>query len=197
MNLWDEWRKNYAEFSFQDQQSFYSQLNGKSCKFYSISFMKYVLSALQSFKGTIIELGGQYGELAQDCLSQNSTIQSWQNYEINPNTMRTICKDPRYSIHILSTYFWDLQPLPQGDVFIASHVLEHISLNHLNCLLDRLTYPRILIEVPLPDITPIWMHYDGSHILELAFHQLIDCFNKHHYEIKTQTERMIDFERRC
>lgn len=115
---------------------------------------------------TVTELGPWEGDLAAFMLTAHPTISPWTGYDICSNAIRAGCQHPRYRPTQLTKHPWDTN-LQSADVFIASHVLEHISSNHLEQLVPQFgKYGRLYLDVPIPEIGATdWTGYSGSHIL--------------------------------
>lgn len=178
MNIaaFDQWRAEYDTLTYQEQVKFYNQVEKDHPVQNSfrnnlpawLSFFAYVAGRLG--KPRVMELGGWHGELASIILSSYPVIDSWTNYEISQEAVnKTVCGDSRYQAIVPNDYAWNIK-LPDCDVFVASHTLEHIRARKLERLLDNLpaTINYLAIEIPLPESGPVdWGGYHGSHILEL------------------------------
>ena len=140
---------------------------------------------------TIIELGCHNGELANSILKESNKIKSWVGYDFKAVLERNICHDKRYSMVELNNWFHETK-FPVCDVFIASHVLEHLSESQVEKTLNHCNAEYLLIEVPLPEggrdwyqlnpytRKPIWTN---THVLRWGFRNLRAWLNENGYKI--------------
>jgi hypothetical protein len=130
----------------------------------------------------VLELGGWKGELADLLLPDFPNIEKWMNYEITPQAVSdNTCKDSRYEVQIPDNYLWTLDiDLSKYNVFVASHVIEHLKLVHVKRLLSRLRDIKYLyVDAPLPPNGSMWGGGEFSHIIEIgwtALRDLIESF---------------------
>lgn len=189
----DDWRKNYGRMSYEDQVAFYNKVAEdfpEQIDFHLPSwlrFFEYVFSKIGPFR--VLEIGGWKGELAEevfktlpDVILRKSVygggqpVPTWHNYEISQEALtETVPTDPRYVAMVPNDYAWNIE-LPDADVFIASHTIEHIKASELEQMVDNLpdTVRFIAFESPLPASTEgnTWENYTGSHILEVGWKQV-------------------------
>lgn len=175
---YDEWREKYDEMSYDDMQEFYN--------FVAIDYPEQnswsARDVVPFFKGiseeslSVLELGGWKGELANTILKMKwLNITAWSNFEIAPWLHgQEVCKDERYILFVPCSFFWNLPIENDYNVFVASHVIEHLSRMHLLQLmeklkeLDKLKY--IYIQAPLPlDKGKKWERYRGAHKLDMGW----------------------------
>lgn len=174
----DQWREQYDGLSYQEQQVFYDKMEADHPAQFSYRlnlpawerFFTWSCNSLS--RPRILELGGWHGEMAAEFLARYPSLDTWVNYEICPAAVaKTVCVDPRYQAVIPADYAWNVT-LPDSDVFVACHVIEHITMAEFEKLLDNL--PVVVsvaaIEMPLPDEGPVsWSNYHGSHIFEVGW----------------------------
>lgn len=182
----NNWRANYDVTTYEEQQSFYDvisepfpfqqQFSPESVK----EFFRIVARKLDSF--SVVELGGWRGELASLMLDIgiNYQIRFWRNYEICQRAVKqTFCRSRRYSAIVPRKPFWELEHQKDYyEVFVASHVLEHIKKREVTLLLECLQKIESLrflyLDIPIPQscTNNLWTNYFGCHILEIGWSQL-------------------------
>lgn len=182
MNVADfnQWRERYAVMTYQEQQAFYDRVEQDHPAQNSyrqnlpawLRFFTHVTARLS--RPRVLELGGWHGEMAAEILAAFPALDTWTNYEICPAAVKkSVCDDRRYRAIVSYDYAWNVS-LPDADVFVACHTIEHITVKQFELLLDNLppvvTYAAI--EMPLPDEGPAqWAGYHGSHIFEAGWQE--------------------------
>jgi hypothetical protein len=195
---WDWWRDRYDTLGFREMRVFY-ELVGVEYPPQRGANTDAVVAFCETLPDSAIvqELGGNDGFLAAEVLARNSNIKWWVNREIWPDAnKKKFCQDLRYVVELLDTwperYAWD------GDAFIATHVIEHMTADHIEMLISSLTAKHVLIEAPLgeghrTDVT--WAGYDGSHILEWEWGPVEECFRRHGYAVELRDGWVRTFKR--
>jgi hypothetical protein len=177
-DIWDEWRTR--EWTFDAQQEFYGKIwelyRDQHC--FNLPAFKRALDLVQGIKLKVVELGGWDGELAALGLSER--IENWVNYEICvPATNELLTYDGRYASVALDDWFWNSRY--DCDLFVASHVLEHLSLSDVRKTLDCVKFWYAYVEAPLGAMPTDWTGYEGSHLLEVGWNGLDDEFYQRGY----------------
>jgi hypothetical protein len=75
----------------------------------------------------------------------------------------------------------------EADIFIAAHCLEHIRGNEIEYLYNRIKNSNIkycLLDIPITDKPVNWSEYEGTHILEIGYSEIIKLFSQHFDLIK-------------
>jgi hypothetical protein len=137
----------------------------------------------------VIELGGYQGELAHEILRKHPNIEKWDNYEISDRAdTHQVCNDPRYDPIVLEDFIWNDPPasitfkapgasLRKYNTFVSSHTIEHITGDNFKALVDTVIryMDYCILEAPLSEqqMPNIWKGYDGTHIQELAWNDII------------------------
>lgn len=177
----NEWRKKYRTSTYKEQVEFYNEvarLFPEQIDFHLPSWMRlfqYVWNIQGAF--SVLEIGGWKGEMAHEVFTAKPDyVLSWHNIEISEEALKEpACLDPRYTAEVPSDYAWNIE-LPQANVFIGSHVIEHITTANLRDLLDNLppTIGWVAFESPLneQDTERDWENYTGSHILEIGWYEI-------------------------
>lgn len=144
---------------------------------------RYDLRALQAALNdcsTVTEIGGWQGHLAADVLRRHS-LARWLNYEIcRWATTHTVCVDPAYQAITLSDWPWNTD-LAAADLFVASHVIEHMRFAELERLADQFEkFDRLHLQIPVSMLEQAdWTGYRGSHILEVPWTAIDQLLGEH------------------
>lgn len=167
---WDEWRARYPNLTVAEQQAAYDAAFDEDRN--QRRFDARTLQALLERIGepvSVVELGGWDGELAAEVFAAtNGQVKTWRNYEISPKAVAaTVCDDPRYKAVVPKRFYW--QTRRRGDVFVASHVIEHLSLDHVRRTLDATDCRYVFLQAPLEAGPTDWAGYDGGHVLEVGW----------------------------
>lgn len=169
---WDEWRAAYDHWTVTDQR-----------RFYDLVFAEYrdqdrfdheALGRLIDRAGrpvTVVELGGWDGGFAAAMLRGDRRIEWWTNYEISQCAVdEAVCNDPRYLPVCSDNWYWDGRHV--ADVFVASHVLEHLRLRDVLASFDATDCQWMFLQVPVSEAGRDWTGYSGTHILECGWAKL-------------------------
>lgn len=187
----NEWRKNYRTSTYEEQVEFYNQvakLFPEQIDFHLPSWMRffgYVWNIRGAFR--VLEIGGWKGEMAQEVFTEKPDyVLSWHNIEISEEALKEpACLDPRYTAEVPPDYAWNIE-LPQANVFIGSHVIEHITAKNLADLASNLppTVEYIAFESPIKptDADRDWKNYTGSHILEIGWKEVIGLLDAYGFD---------------
>lgn len=75
---------------------------------------------------TVVELGCSDGGLAVEILNNIHYDLKWTGYDFMPNEIEASQSHSNYEAHLLDRFLWDMDEVPPFDVFVASHVFEHL-----------------------------------------------------------------------
>jgi hypothetical protein len=144
----DQWREQYDALSYRQQQEFYNRLatDHPQQSHYSHSALTRFFEHWGS-GSKVFELGGWDGEAARLILQQFGSIDTWDNYEIC-TVAPDVCTDPRYRRISGGCFPWE-RDLTWYDCWVLSHVVEHLSLEHLQALLSNGNPDYIYVDIPL------------------------------------------------
>lgn len=172
-NIFDPWREFYDELTWQDQLEFYDEVARRWPKQTNYPFgwfkscFSYIGDRLGKF--SVLEIGGWTGEMACQALETFSSITSWTNYEVCRWAANTpACDNERYSAVIAEDFPWNVK-LPECDVFVSSHTLEHIKAAEAERLFLNLPASVKFMAHAVSNgiaANKDWCGYGGSHILE-------------------------------
>lgn len=190
MTIWNKWRENYHEMTFKDQKQFYDAIltlyPDQDC--FNIITAVNFFTCLNDDPVKVLELGGYKGKLANILFvlpPPSPEILNWTNFEIASLAKKEkACHHERYHVEILDNHLWEMDPSKKEndfDVFFSSHTIEHFSgadLKKLIAWLKRTNVQYIYLEAPLVNSATdySWTDYEGSHILELGWLEVIDLF---------------------
>lgn len=179
----DLWRDNYDRLTYKQQIKFYNQVaidHPLQRGFDEVEFEDF-LEPLGEI--TVIELGGWKGELAGYVLNKLPKIRRWLNYEISEQAVKeTACNDDRYEPLVPADFLWNIE-IPNADVFVSSHTIEHIKVAELDKLLSKLPVKYIGLQAPLADEGTDWGGYYGSHILEVGWNTVIELLREYGFTL--------------
>ena len=161
----NEWRVNYDQLDFAQQQEYHNHLEAlyPEQAHYNLSAAKEAIAIVNPL--TIAEAGTWKANLANEILKNNTTITDWKAYELCPNAiLKKACNDPRLSYQEINKFdWWDKDIF--CDMFIATHFIEHLSNEHLKELLSSVKSKSVYLEAPISDGGDNWDNYDGTHKL--------------------------------
>jgi hypothetical protein len=176
----DQWRTEYDQMSYADQQDFYDRMeadHGTQAGYNErahIRFLEYVSRKVDPIY--VLELGGWKGELACRMLNQFPHMAIWCNLEIcRAAAKKTVFQSGKYHVWVPPDFAW-LVTLTPCNIVIASHFIEHIRTDHLAAIFSSL--PRstryIALQAPIEEdtVNHDWSGYHGSHILEIGWKQV-------------------------
>ena len=179
---WDEWRSRYSSMTYAEQQAFYSEVwkhHPSQLHFdagAALAFMRALPVMPRPMR--VVEIGGWRGELAEALIPYLPASWSWLNLEIcREAAAASVCQQPAFRAVSPESWPWeDLPTLAGADILVASHVIEHMSVEHLEALVDSLATARwMFLASPLPQSgTPDWAGYNGSHVLPLSLDGVTD-----------------------
>lgn len=187
----DRWRAAYDRMSYADQVAFYNQVevdHPHQVHFDASAFLAFLHEIAPGFRlMCVLEVGGWKGELAQAVLPQMVCIDEWVNYEVSERARDlSVCSDGRYFVIVPGDFAWNIT-LPDADVFVCSHTIEHIKARHLAALLDNLpdSIYYVGLQAPLPESETAvdWSGYWGSHILEIGWAQVIEMMRERGFRL--------------
>lgn len=171
---WDAWRAGYDTATVGFQREFYDAVFVAHP--HQHRFDAKTLGGLLDYIGrdvTVVELGGWTGDFAAAMLAARAEITWWENHEISPAALAaSVCSDPRYVPVAAIDWYWTVTHT--ADVFVASHVLEHLTLRDVRQVLDASDVGFAFVQAPLGDSGRSWRGYAGSHILEVGWAGLED-----------------------
>ena len=204
MERFEEWRRRYKDMTYQEQLAFYDWV-GRAYPHQVHYDLPGFVGAFEHFDSVldgygVLEVGGWRGELAAALLSNGHKIRKWVNYEIaRPVLEMMACQDERYSALVAEDFVWNVE-LFQGEVFVASDMIEHVSGEHLEALFANLppSVQHIALKSPLGHWTQAdgWRGYCGSHILELDWQGVAALLSDYGFEQAQQYGGVRTWERR-
>lgn len=172
---WNAWREGYDEWTFADQQRFYDSVYDQFPEQgrFSTRVMERFLASVAAERLDVVELGGWDGGFAAEILPGHPEIASWVNHEISGSAIAvTVCADERYRGVSLGNWYWRRRHV--CELFVASHVLEHLKLVDVLRVFDATHAKWLYLQVPLGEEASDWTNYRGSHILEVGWRVLVE-----------------------
>ena len=177
----DAWRERYDDMTYEEMADFYDavETDHPLQKAFNADafhrFLGYTIKALGRID--VLEIGGWKGELAKEMLEKLGAIGDWCNVEICWRAVEKSVVVPKYVAMKPVDFPWNIQ-LPNADVFVAAHFIEHIKEREFELLLGDLsvsdTVRYIGIQAPIPESGEgvDWTGYHGTHILEIGWEQV-------------------------
>lgn len=167
----DQWRAAYPRLTFTEQIQWHSRLwqDHPGQTHYDLGYVKAFLHRVPSPR-EVLELGGWRGELARDC---RGMYERWDNYELcREASADPVFGAPEYHAPLMYEYLWDRKDVHAFNVVIASHVIEHLSVDHLHAFLKKIVSecPGLLhmyIDSPLNGTD--WKGETCFHVLPLSW----------------------------
>lgn len=173
--IFNQWRQQYAVLTDAEHATFYDEVARQYPDQYHADqrLVTQFFNTLPLQSPTVLELGGWSGALADVILKHNKNIVVWRNLEISRlATTYTICHDPRYAVEVPTSFrWWRTYDCTSFDVFVAAHVLEHLSWPDVQEVLHKFSHCRAMcIEMPLFHyFTTLWNDTESSHILDVSW----------------------------
>lgn len=181
----NKWRQNYRTMPFAKHQSDTDAIMLAHATpeqhIINSTDLRRCLATIDCAGKRVIEFGGWRGAMANAVLSEFPDLAAWRNHEICPSAQRDDhCRDPRYECVVADRFVWETPRPSEGDIFVTSHSIEHITAEHLGLLFKWLpdSIKWMYLCAPIPDSCEDnkWDGYGGTHILEIGWAQIIRYF---------------------
>lgn len=172
----DKLRDRYDELSFQEFRSWCQQIAATwpEQAYWDAPAVSRFLDFTQA--DDVVELGGWDGALAQAVMRPGM---DWLNLEVTE--VPQVCTFPDFHLKVLEDWPWTWDDW--GDVLIMSHVIEHMSVEHLRSLLRRCESRAVYVDAPLSEESGTnWRGSPTSHILPLSFIEVDALFFEHGFD---------------
>lgn len=181
----DGYRHGYAEQPFAWHQEFYGQVAAAYPRqnYWDGEAVSGFLEWARPL--TVVEMGGWDGALAAAVLPAHPAVGRWDNYELAD--VPCVCSHLAYRHHLLGDWLWTV-PIT-GDAFVASHVLEHLSEDHLACLLGALNSEFAYVDVPLGEQPMSWMGSPTAHVLGMSIGEFDGEWERRGWTIQRRIRR--------
>lgn len=180
---WNQFRKSYHSFSFKKLEEICDHIDGLvpiQRQHHAIHFYRMFETLPNDLE--VIELGCHQGHLANRMLRDTNKIKSWVGYDFAGPIKRNVCMDERYSTVALDRWFHETET-PSCDVFVASHVLEHLDSRQLQQTLTGVDAKYFLLEIPISDEGGTWENYTCTHVLEWGMIRLCKFLEDNDFKI--------------
>lgn len=186
---WNAWRASYDEMTFADQQEFYDRVFEEfpeQARF-STRVLGRLLTHIVHIPETsldVVELGGWNGGFASETLADYPEIASWTNHEVSAAAVEaSVCDDARFRGKALQDWYWHHHHV--CDIFVSSHVLEHLKLVDVLRVFDVTSAKWMYLQSPLGEDASDWTNYRGSHVLEVGWRVLVEELDAQGYDLLT------------
>jgi hypothetical protein len=180
----NQWRNKYDTLTFAEQVEYHNQLEllypGQA--HYDLQAAKHVIDLVNP--KTVIEAGCWKADLAAEILKSNDIIEDWKGVEICTNAIKkTVCKDGRMRYREVASFTWWNNVRMGCDLFIATHFIEHLSLQHFAELAKALKSRFVYFEAPLSDTGEPWDGYHGTHKLPIGWNRINEIMASNGYAV--------------
>ena len=170
----DKYRDQYDDLTFQEHQALYQRVVEEypEQSFWSAPECARFLEFVQPQR--VVEIGGWDGGLAE----ASYFLDRWVN--LDWADVPQVCRKPGYQYVILQDFVWTWTEW--GDAVVMSHVLEHMSEEHLRNLLSVMDARAIYVDAPLSEDHRIeWRGSLTAHVLDLSFREVDEVFREYGY----------------
>lgn len=189
---WNGFRSIYQDLTFDEL----AEINDTVDELYPIQEQYHAVFFARMFREIgpqplkVVELGCHRGQLARRMFRNFNNIESWVGYDFTKPVEKTICADKRFQPVALSDWFHKTD-LPEFNVFVCSHTLEHLSqeqvmetLNHINGA------DYILTETPIPEHGISWNNWTCTHVLTAGLGHVREWLLDNKYELFCDVSRL-------
>lgn len=186
-DYFDKYREVYPKMSFEQVLRWNSDIVMPQ----NICFRSDII--LEHFKGivesddVIVELGSQYGELAKLVL-ENIDVRKWYGYDVDERIVeKNKCEDGRYIPVVLKDWFHNTD-LPEFNVFVSTHTIEHLSVEQVYSTLDSIrNCDKVILDIPLGECKQSWNRNRSTHVLEdIGYSQIKDKLESYGFKLVRQ-----------
>lgn len=195
---WNVYRKAYSLLDFEEKKRIYANLpvvnNRRVHKFNHAYSKKYLHKCLlhvfmdaKQKRLSVLEFGCGAGFYAKEALRDFPFISSWIGTDLDKEVLQACdVGDKRFFPVLLSENIYNKDLIMTGDIFIATHSLEHIDREENSLLLDKVAKggtKYIIIECPYKDGTdrqgPTFHKKDPSlHVLDVGSDWFTEVLHK-------------------
>ncbi len=180
----DRYRKTYNSLTFKNKVKLASKwlLKYPEQVHFKYGPVEHWFKYIVQEPAFIMEIGGWRGDLALKALRQFDQIKLWHNYDLLKSNENQKCSDERYRLISLDDYLWNKTLEYNYNALIATHMIEHLSLQELKKLIKWIPQKitTVLFEAPLPLSSDNinWKGDHSSHVLEKGWQQVIGEMKK-------------------
>ncbi len=186
---WNKWRADYPTMSFLENQRFHDKVFSNITQpnaFNEKAVTEFFDSIKSSVKLKVAELGGAKGELACRIIRKNpAQFQLWDNFELSSYMVENqICFNKKYLALKLVDYINTFQCILDYDVFLASHVIEHMLFKQFKQLIENLptSIKYIYLNIPIDIHEPKdWDYYAGTHVFDKTWIDIFELLNENRF----------------
>jgi hypothetical protein len=177
----DAWRDAYPTATYLEQQAFHSRIWEANPDQNHFDIEQARLAIEHVNPSIVVELGGWDGALAALMLAL-FPIKQWTNHELCAEAASVgVGQHPRYSVAVLNDFYWCHDW--RCDLFVASHVIEHLTTEDLDKTIAATDTPAIYLDAPLLDDPTPWTGTTTTHILQLGWEGVTALLDDHGYTL--------------
>jgi hypothetical protein len=180
---WNQFRNIYHSLSFKRLESICNNIDilyPVQRQHHAVHFCRMIKTLPDDLE--VVELGCHEGHLAKRMLEATDKIKWWVGYDFESPIKRNVCMDKRYSTVSLDNWFHKTD-IPKCDVFVASHVLEHLSSVQLQQTLTSIDAKHFLFEIPLKEEGRTWNNGACTHVLEWGLIRFCEFLKDNNFKI--------------
>jgi hypothetical protein len=189
---WDAWRQAYPDLTYAQQQNFHSLIwqQHPVQRHYAPDLVAKAIEHVQP--STVLELGGWDGELAHAMLDQHPDIETWVNVEIcREASDLSATRHPRlHAAEHLDDFYWT--ETWGCDLFVASHTIEHLTVQHLEQTIAATHARALYLDAPLGDKATPWQGSTTTHTLHTGWIGVTRICNRHGYQLAWAEDHSTD-----
>jgi len=180
---WNKFREYYDSLLFSEREELsvrFDSLFPKQRYFHKGQFVKMLNMIDGDIK--VVEFGCHDGSLAKETIPHVKNISMWYGFDFNTFSDRCFSID-KFKFIPLEKWFHDTK-LPEFNVFVSSHSIEHISdIQALKLLKHVSTAKHCLFEIPINDEGRSWHNWGCSHVLTWGRIRLREIMNSLGYDL--------------
>ena len=183
MNEFDKWRERYDTMTIDEQIAYHNELEARYPEQNHYNYNNVKEALLLCNKPIVLEFGTWKADLAQKAIIEFN-LSKWQGIEICSNAIeKTRCTLKEFSYIKPDKFDWWVNPLPNSDIIIATHFIEHLSNEHFEQLVKVLKAKYIYFEAPLTEVGEDWAGYVGTHKLKYGWNDVNKLMAEQGYKI--------------
>lgn len=181
----EQYRNAYDRLSFAEHQALYGQVAAEFPEQSYWNAVEVERFLRHYYPECVVEIGGWDGGLA-NTVPYSGT---WTNLELAD--VPQVCAKPGYRRVVLTDWLWNRGAW--GDAVVMSHVIEHMSEDHIRRLLGSFEGQPVYVDAPLEeDKWTNWKHSTTTHVLGHSFSALDVLFAEHGYQVAYKADSKVN-----
>jgi len=184
----DEWRAAYPTATYAEQRAFHSRIweanpdQNHFCANEVALALDHMRPNCSTTPFQVVELGGWDGQLAELMLDRYPGISRWSNIELcHEAAMAGHGRHRRYWLPNVKGWYWQYEW--RCHLFVASHVIEHLSAGDLDKVIAATDALALFFDAPLEDYAIDWNGSPTTHTLDVGWEGVTDICARHGYSL--------------